>query len=113
MTIGTEHERLRNRARVNERTQRGFTICPTNAKAEMKVARELLHFVARPEWIFSGQSDELDVASGVFLPHLLVVRNLATTWPTPGCPHVDHDNFAGEVCETKSAVVNRLQFVTE
>ena len=92
---------------------RGFAIGPADAKAKMEVARELPHLVARCEWIFSCERDEFDIASGVFLPHFLVVRNFTTTWSTPGGPDVDDDHFAAEVRKAESAVVDRLQFVIE
>src|ERR1041385_5905588 len=113
MTVSAQHESLWNPVASVHEHPRGFTICPTDAKSEMKITRELLHFAARGHWIFSSERDEFDLATGVFLSHFFIVRHFPATWPTPGGPQVDNNHFAVEVRQAKCAVVDGFQFVIE
>src|SRR5689334_14034534 len=79
----------------------------------MKVARKLLDFSARREWIFGGERNEFYLAPRVFLSHFFIIRNFATTWSTPSRPDIDDNYFATEISETKYSVVDCLEFVNK
>jgi hypothetical protein len=64
VTVWSEHERLRHSVLSIHEHAGGLSISPTNAKAKMKVARELLNFIASRDGIFGGQSDEFNLFAG-------------------------------------------------
>lgn len=109
--VGSNDQGLRDRVAAIHQGARGLAIGPADTEAELEIAHELIHTVGRRERIFSRQADEFHAASHVLFAHLLVFRHLVSAWTAPRSPKIYDDDFAGEVSETETALVERLELV--
>ena len=107
VSIGGDHQGLRNRAPPVHQRRRRLVIYPAQAEAEIEVARELLNAFGRGARIFSGQTDELYATPGELFAHLLVFRNFPAARSAPRRPEVNYENLAAEVRETEATLVER------
>src|SRR5437773_4442584 len=106
-SIGSDDERLRNRAAPVHQRPRRLVVGPAQAEAEIEVARESLNAVGRRARILSGQADELYGTPGELFAHFLVFRNFPAARAAPGRPEVNDEDLAAEVREAEAPAVER------